>query len=246
MPAQHPSTPLPHTIDCKRWNVASDLRFMHVAGPKSWFGLHFNTGHPHNCFGQYMPDNFVERVRPYDVVVMLVGAWDAAWSQNISSFEVGLERGVQTFRHAWPGVQIVLVTVGPIAGGTSSELTGVVPERVQSVDQEIPAWRIEDAVVEVNRRIRAVARRRHVTVVDAHAMVMARPDKHRLELWEPASKADPRSYRWPLAAWHFSEFAAGQKGSGATIEVARRMGNLSGEISRHIATRVLNLICPAT
>lgn len=221
-----------HVVDYHRWNYVSKIYYK-TDGP-----LH----HPPEAGGTCDGPQLVRRViggvttGAYHAVALSAGSWDATWGRSAARFEQGLDEAIQALRTAWPNATLLLLTQ--------------TPEGHELVHGDLGAWtrparqrRVNDVVIELNRRIRRVAQRTGAHVLDAWQMAMSRPDLRTEALWEGRARRFSQNH-WPSGdSWHFTEAT-----TPAELRAARNAsypkGHPRGELSRAIALRILNVLCP--
>ena len=209
---------LPHVLDFQPIQVVTPTRQIHHKTDAScWNASALGGG-----FGNHI---VAEVEEPYDAVVLHVGTWDAAYtSRNMSGVQQGLREIVQPIVHAWPKTTIVLVTMTPCGGWVNEEHTGRLytpPEGCdffESLNQLL--WRYAEAHAP------------RVKLLDAHQMVASRPGAN-------VSGSPPGIWLNQSRGLHFALAA-----SRAAREQQRRSGSAEGEMVRHIANRVFDVICP--
>ena len=167
---------------------------------------------------------------PYDVVVMLVGSWDAAFTDRFTAdIESSWEADIEHMLLVWPRTVLILATLTP-CGGTNS--TATLPER-RFTPRHVCNWMNEFNDV-VHRLVQRQASPR-VMLLDAHQMTVARPEVH-------IAGTPPGIWQDQRAGVHFAATETRK-----ARDEARRMNppSAAGEMNRAIANRVLDMICPA-
>jgi hypothetical protein len=191
---------------------------------------------------------------PYSVVVVAVGAWDVQWGSSADAFESALRRGLARFARAWPTARLLVVSQTPEGRGLTTSYRarrgaslcgsaagpptagGVPPPPSHLPSHQRTRWtRLNDMVIALNARMRRVAADANATYVDAHQLVMSHPNVRDPELWESCARRP--------ASWHFNELSQLRQLTSGRAPSSGGAGG-RGELSRAIALRILNEVCP--
>ena len=176
--AKHTAAPVTHEIAYERLSFLSDRRTeMSRVAPYQLYGnrvIHSRD----NCV------NVSSALSTADIVAIQVGAWDATWGSSADSFETRLEELVANYRLQFPRTRVVLITQTPCGGPNRGEACGPFYRSPRS---------LYDATMELNRRIRNLAKRHCLPLLDAMSMVASHPDRDKPSMWEGGS------------GWHMNE-----------------------------------------
>ena len=218
----------PHAVDFSAWQVVT---------PPASGGALINKVSSSSCYrthaiGGGFLENLVAIVqRPYDVVAVHVGAWDASFTKrNTSGFEGGLAGGVRALLSGWPTTRVVLLTMTPCGGLTHPSGKGRLSLATPTVACE---WvrGINDAM----RRVAAEHSNRTV-LLDAHQMTVSRPLVNSSQ--QPPD--GPGIWMAQNQGWHFNG-----PGTPPSARADMRANNsASGEMTRAFANRLWDVICP--
>mmetsp|Transcript_15452 Transcript_15452/g.39864 ORF Transcript_15452/g.39864 Transcript_15452/m.39864 type:complete len:451 (+) Transcript_15452:115-1467(+) len=171
---------------------------------------------------------------PYDVIVMYMGLWDAAFTpRDTPNLEQAWDADLAYLLLAWPQTEVIMFTLTPCGptqvANQSAEKTPLRRYTTLESCEWIPTF---------NRVVRNLSMRypSRVRLLDAHQMVTSRPG------------ADVAGY--PPGIWPNQR--AGVHFEGETITPKDRAANrrmsppsAGGEMNRALANRVLDFICPA-
>ena len=167
---------------------------------------------------------------PYDVVAILVGSWDGAFTERFTAdIESSWEADIEHMLLVWPRTVLILATLTP-CGGTNS--TSPLPER-HFTPRQVCRW-IDDFNAVVHRLVERQASPR-VMLLDAHQMTVSRPGVD-------IAGTPPGIWQDQRAGVHFAATETRR-----ARDEARRMDppSAAGEMNRAIANRVLDMVCPA-
>ena len=226
---------LPHVVDFSPWHVVSRTGFtdpVYASRAKLIYSSCFRV---RSMCDHYSIDSggrleyITQHSAPYDAVVIYAGAWDASYTaRNLTLFHEGMRRGVTHLLTAWSDVRVILFTVTP-CGPVNNPRSKVEPPRTS----------VEGCAFAepMNSVIRAVADEHagRVQVLDAHQMILSRPDVnisgYPPGLWD----------RQQQAGWHFQQVITPE--DRAKLR-ALQPPSAGGEINRAFANRVYDMLCP--
>lgn len=215
----------PHAVHYEPWLVvANTSRIRHKTEP-----VCRASGALGALGGGRLLHRLVERsAEAYDVVALYVGMWDVSYTDfDEASFADGLGRGVARVREAWPRARLVLFTLTPCGGELPNS------PRARRYTPEAACRRVA-AVNAAVRRV-ASAHRPFAQLLDAHQMVSSHPGA--------AVSGPPGIWMAQRNGWHFAGTFAPREREAAR---AQRPPHASGEMSRALANRLLDVVCPTT
>ena len=184
---------------------------------------------------------------PYDVVAVLVGSWDVAFTNRLTEvIEPSFEADVEFALMVWPRTTFILVTLPPCGGHVLTPGTAMhrkneteFPKTKLHTPRLATAFGACDWIPEFNDMLRRIIRRQNtprLELLDAHQMTTSRPEIERAGyppgIWEEGQRS----------GFHFQAAFTRQSRDAAR---ASNPPSAAGEMDRAIANRLLDRICPA-
>ena len=231
----HPSCPAlpkslrafaPHAVDYASWQLVT---------PPASGGQLINKASSSSCYrthalgGGFLENLVISMPKPYDVVAVHAGAWDASFTiRNTSGFEAGLAGGVRALLSGWPTTRVVLFTMTPCGGFTHPSRKGGLSTPTAACE-----W-----VHEINGIFRRVAAEHadRAALLDAHQMTVSRPLVNNSQ----PPPGGPGIWLAQNQGWHFAGIGA----SPSARADMRANNSAGGEMYRAFANRLWDVICP--
>jgi len=234
----------PHSVDFSLWQAVTPGPVkMSRASPSCYRNGALGGGRLRNLTA------FMGGGRPYDVVAILIGTWDASYTtRNESAFATELKGELSHLLQEWPQTRILIFTATPCGpsptAGTPratpetacnfvSTMNGVIRRLVPKLARQFHA---HTALARNNDWRRAPPR---ISLIDAEQMVMAHPFAN--------VAGDPPGLwqRGQYAGWHFEGAALTDTGwSRKMRDQLRAQHSAAGEMSRALANRIFDTVCP--
>jgi len=186
--------------------------------------------------------HLTQTLRPYDVVAIHGGSWDAAYvsPRNGAALEETWDRDIAVMLAAWPETRLVLMTATPCGGTKKMARSSTNGRWTEAVESKLGRFTSADACEWMSSEFNGIVRRLakkytpRALLLDAHQMTTSRPGTD--------------VFGYPPGIWMEQKaglhFAGTETRAARDHHRARNPPSAAGEMTRALANRLLDMICP--